>query len=76
MNTYLIDEVIALQINKMRSLFIVGQMRPDSLRHRHDEAAVIHIQPITTPNKFIVGVSSERAVGLRTKVRFVKAGMK
>ena len=47
----------------MRSLLIVGQMRPDTLRHHQDETAIIHVQPITAPNKLIAGVTCERAIG-------------
>ena len=45
----------------MRSLLIVGQMRPDTLRHHQDETAIIHVQPIAAPNKLIAGVTCERA---------------
>jgi hypothetical protein len=48
----------------MRSLLMVGQMPPDSMRHRQDETAIIHVQPKTAPNKLVAGVARERAIGL------------
>jgi hypothetical protein len=41
------------------ALLIVGQMRPDALCHHHNERPIIHVQPITAPNKLIVGVACE-----------------
>ena len=58
----------------MRSLFIVSQIRPDSLRHHHDEAPVIQIQPVTAANKLIVAIARERAIRLTAKVGLIKAG--
>ena len=46
-------------------LFIVGEMRPNPSRHDQDERPVIHIQPISPTNKFIVGIACEAAVGPR-----------
>jgi len=50
LNTHLIDEVIAFQIGQVRSRFVVGQMRANSIRHHHYEAAIIHVQPIASTN--------------------------
>jgi hypothetical protein len=36
LNTHLIDQVFSLQIDEMCSLFIVGQICADPLRHDHD----------------------------------------
>ena len=38
--------MVAFQIGQMRSLFIVCQMRTNSIRHYHNEAAIIHVQPM------------------------------
>jgi hypothetical protein len=65
--------VFAFYVDQMRPLFVVGQMRPNPLRHHHDERPIIHIQPITSPNKFIVGVACERAIGLNAEVGLIKA---
>ena len=43
----------------MRSLFIVGQICTNPLRHYHDECAVIHVHPIVASHKLIRGVSNE-----------------
>ena len=42
----------------------------------HYKSAIIHVQPIASANKFIRGVSRERAIGFSTKVRFVKRVIK
>jgi hypothetical protein len=42
--------MVAFQIGQMRSLFIVCQMRTNSIRHYHNEAAIIHVQPIAFYN--------------------------
>jgi hypothetical protein len=60
----------------MRSLLIVGQMRPDTLRHHQDETAIIHVQPITARNKLIVGVAREWAIGFGAKIGLIEAGHK
>jgi hypothetical protein len=53
----------------MRSLFIVGQIRPDSLGHHQNQRPIIHVKPITTAHKLIVGVACERAIGFAAKVQ-------
>jgi hypothetical protein len=73
LNAYLVNEVVAFQIGQMRSLFVVWQMRPDPVRHRHYEAAIIHVQPITSTNKFVRGIPRKRAIGLGAKVGFAKS---
>jgi hypothetical protein len=40
LKAYLIDQVIPFQVDQMRSLFIVGQIRPDPLLHDQNERAV------------------------------------
>jgi hypothetical protein len=47
-------------------------MRADAVRHHHDKAAIIHVLPIAAVNEFVLGVASERAIGLCAKVWFVK----
>jgi hypothetical protein len=39
-------------------------MRADAVRHHHYKAAIIHVQPIAAVNEFVLGVASERAIGL------------
>jgi hypothetical protein len=74
LNTHLIDEVVTLQIGQMRSLFVVCQMRSNSIRHYHYEAPIIHVQPIASTNKLVLGVPREWAIGFRAKIGFVKSG--
>jgi hypothetical protein len=76
LNTYLINQMVALQIDQMRSLFVVGEMRAYPIDHHHYEGAVIHVQPIASSNEFIRSVSCERAIGVSAKVGFVKADHK
>ena len=73
LNTYLITQMVALQIDQMRSPFVVGEMRAYPIDHHHYEGAVIHVQPIASSNEFIRSVSCERAVGVGTKIGLVKA---
>jgi len=65
--------MVAFQIGQMRSLFIVCQMRTNPIRHYHNDAAIIHVQPIAPTNKPIRCITRERAIGLRAKVGFVKS---
>jgi hypothetical protein len=58
----------------MRPLFIVGQMRPDSLCHRHDERPIIHAQPVAATDKLSVAVPGEWAVRFGAKVGLLKVG--
>ena len=57
----------------MCSLFIIGQMRANSLRHHQNQRPIIHVELITATDKFIVGVAGERAIGLTAKVGLIKA---
>jgi hypothetical protein len=50
------------------------QMRANAIRHHHDEAAVIQIQPVAAANKLIIGVASKRAIWFGAKVGLIKAG--
>ena len=52
----------------MCPLFVVGEVRTYSLRHREDETAVVHVQPKATTDKLIVGIASEGTVRLVAKV--------
>jgi hypothetical protein len=74
LNTYLIDQVVALQIGQMCSLFVVCQMRANPLRHHQNKRSIIHVQPIATADQPILSVPGEGTVRFRTKVRLVKAG--
>jgi hypothetical protein len=38
--------VVALQINQMRSLLVVCQVRADPIDHHHYQGAISHIQPV------------------------------
>ena len=58
------DQVFPLEIDQMCSLFIFGQIRPDPLRHDHNECAVIHVHPIATTNKLVRSVLDEGTIGL------------
>jgi len=64
LNAYLIDEMVAFDVNEVRSLFIIGEICADSLRHHHDECLISHVQPIAPPNEFVRCVPYERAVGI------------
>ena len=69
------NDVIAFQIGQMRS----PHRWLDARRCRsswHYKSAIIHVQTIASANKFIRGVSRERAIGFSTKVRFVKRVIK
>src|SRR5690242_10253317 len=64
LSAYLIDQVFSFEIDEMRSLFIVGQICADPLRHYHDECAVIHVHPISSTDQFIRRVANEWTVGI------------
>jgi hypothetical protein len=74
LNTDLINEVFAFLSVRCGPLLIVGQMRADALCHHHNKRPIIHVQRITAPNKLIVGVACERAIGLTTKGQVDKSG--
>jgi hypothetical protein len=46
----------------MRSLLVVRQVCTDAVDHHHDQGAVIHIEPIRTPDEFIFAVPNEWTV--------------
>ena len=58
----------------MRPLFIVGQMRPDFLRHHQNKRPIIHVQPITAPNKFVVTVRVRTGYRVHYQDRFDRSG--
>jgi hypothetical protein len=58
----------------MRPLLIVGQMRPDALCHHHNKRPIIHVQPITAPNKLIVGVACEKGYRAHHQGQVDKSG--
>jgi hypothetical protein len=59
----------------MRSLLVVCQMRADPIDHYQYQCAISHIQPIAPSDKLAGSVSCKRAIGVGTKVWFVKAFM-
>ena len=59
LSAYLIDQVFSFEIGEMRSLFVVGQICADPLRHHHDQCAVIHVHPIPSTDQFIRRVANE-----------------
>ena len=76
LNTDLIDKVLAFQVGQMRPFFVVCKVITNPLRHCKDETAIIHVQPEAATDKLTVGVACERAIGLTSKVGFVKSGKK
>jgi hypothetical protein len=74
LNTYLIDEVIPPQINQVRSLLVVCQVRADPIDHHHYEGAISHIEPVAPSNKLARSISCKWAIGVSAKFWFVKAG--
>ena len=57
LNANLVDDVFTPQINQVRPLLIVGQVRADASGHRHHERLVIHIKPVRAADKFIFAVA-------------------
>ena len=62
LSAYMIDQMSSFEIDQMRSLFIVGQICTNPLRHDHDERAVIHVHPIVVSHKLTRRVSNEWTV--------------
>jgi hypothetical protein len=62
LNTDLVNEVLAMQVNQMSSLLVVRQVRTNTVDHYHDESAIIHIVPIRTANELVFAVPDERTV--------------
>jgi hypothetical protein len=50
----------------MCPLFLIREVRTDSVGHDQNESPIIHIQPVGTTDKLIVAVSDERAVNIFT----------
>jgi hypothetical protein len=44
----------------MRSLFIVGQVYANALRHCQHKRRVIHVQPVRATNQLVFAVAHER----------------
>ena len=64
LNKDLINEVFALyRLDAARFPSLV-RCAPDALCHHHNKRPIIHVQPITAPNKLVAGVARERAIGL------------
>jgi hypothetical protein len=71
LSAYLIYQVFSFDIDEMCSLFVVGQICADALRHHHDECAVIHVHPISSTDQFIRRVANEWTAGrLKSAWRF------
>jgi hypothetical protein len=49
-------------------------MCPDAIDQHQHQGAIIHVQPIASSNKLVRSIPRERAVGVGTKIGFVKAG--
>jgi hypothetical protein len=64
LGAYLIDQVVSFEIDQMRSLLIVSQICANSLRHHHDECAVVHVHPISSTNQSIRRVANEWTIGI------------
>jgi hypothetical protein len=62
----LIDEMFSTQVRQMCPLFLIREVRTDSVGHDQNESPIIHIQPVGTTDKLIVAVSDERAVNIFT----------
>src|SRR4029077_601329 len=73
LNTNLINEVLAFQVDEMSSFLVVGQVCTNSVDHDHHQRAVIHVHPIGATDEFVRGIADERAVDLNAKIRFVKS---
>ena len=69
LNADLINEVLAAQVNQMRALLVVRQVCTDAVDHHHDQRAIIHIEPIRTPDEFIVAVPNEWTVKVCREIR-------
>jgi HSP20 family molecular chaperone IbpA len=64
LRAHLINQAVSFEIDQMRSLFIVSQIRANPLRHDHYKGAVIHVHPVPSTNQFIRRVSNEWTVGI------------
>jgi adenosine/AMP kinase len=56
----------------MRSFFIIREVFADAVDHHHNEAAIIHVQPVGAADKFIGAVSRKWAVNILAQVWLVK----
>jgi hypothetical protein len=68
LNTDLVNEVLTAQVKQMRPLLVVRQVCTDAVDHHHDQGAIIHIEPIRTPDEFIVAVLNEWTVKVCRKI--------
>jgi hypothetical protein len=75
LNTDLVNEVFATQVNQMNSLLVVRQVRTDAVDHYYDESAIIHIEPIRTADELVFAVPDEWTVKIGGEVRLVKRVM-
>jgi hypothetical protein len=69
LNADLVDQVLTTQVNQMRSLLVVRQVCTNAVDHHHDQGAIIHIEPIRTPDEFVVAVPNERTVKVCREIR-------
>jgi hypothetical protein len=73
LHAYLIDKMLALQFDQMRSLLVVCQMRADPIDHHRYQSAITHVQPKPSSNELVGSVSRERTIGVGANVWFIKA---
>jgi hypothetical protein len=62
LNADLVDEMFTSQINQVRTLLIVRQIRANALGHYHHKRSVIHVEPIGAADKPIFSISHEWTV--------------
>jgi hypothetical protein len=72
LNTDLVNEVLATQVNQMGSLLVVRQVSTDAVDHHHDESAIIHIEPIRTADELIFAVPNEWTVKIDRQVGLIR----
>jgi hypothetical protein len=51
------QEVLSFQVGKMRALLVIREVSAYSLRHRQDEAAIVHVQPVAATHQLVIGVA-------------------
>src|SRR5260370_5766871 len=65
--------MIPSQVQQVRSLLVIRQVRTDAVDHHHNERAIIHIHPVGATDEFIGTISNEWAVGILGQVWLVKS---
>jgi hypothetical protein len=72
LNADLVNQVISSQIRQMGSFLVIRQICTDAVDHHHDERAIVHVHPVRAADKFIRGVSNERAINILAQVGLIK----